>query len=98
MEHCDLVIVVFACDTVEKYKRQIETINSTWGKKCETYQNVKILFFLGEEKTQNFTDTDNCKYINLEGVKNDYMSASYKQFLGMKHVYENYTQLCKQLY
>ena len=30
------------------------------------------------------------KYINLQGVKNDYLSASYKQFLGMKYIYENY--------
>lgn len=90
MESCDLVILVFACYTVEKYKNQIETINLTWGKKCETYKNIKLLYFLGEEKRATFEDTDTIKYINLPGVTNDYLSASYKQFLGMKYIYEHY--------
>ena len=90
MENCDLVILVYACYTVEKYKQQIICINNTWGKKCETYKNIKILYFLGEEKIDEFEDTDTIKYINLPGVKNDYLSASYKQFLGLKYVYENY--------
>jgi hypothetical protein len=91
MEDCDLIILVYACYTVEKYKNQIEVINSTWGKKCETYKNIKILYFLGEEKITGFNDTDCIKYINLPKVNNDYLSASYKQFLGMKYIYENYT-------
>jgi len=45
MEHCDLVIVVFACDTVEKYKRQIETINSTWGKNARHIKMSKFYIF-----------------------------------------------------
>jgi len=90
METYDLIILVFACYTVEKYKTQIETINQTWGKKCETYKNIKVLYFIGEEKINNFSDTDTIKYINLPGVKNDYLSASYKQFLGMKYIYENF--------
>ena len=90
MESCDLIILVFACYTIEHYRNQIEIINTTWGAKCETYKNIKILYFLGEEKVTGFNDTDCIKYINLDGVKNDYLSASYKQFLGMKYIYENY--------
>jgi len=90
MENCDLIILVFACYTIEHYRNQIEIINTTWGSKCETYKNIKILYFLGEEKINGFNDTDLYKYINLVGVKNDYISASYKQFLGMKYIYENY--------
>jgi hypothetical protein len=90
MEELDLIILVYACYTLEKYRDQIETINSTWGKKCESFKNVKILYFLGEEKIDGFHDTDGIKYINLAGVKDDYLSASYKQFLGMKYIYENY--------
>jgi hypothetical protein len=86
----DLIILIFACDTIEKYKNQIETITLTWGKKAEEYNNILILYFLGEEKTNYFKDSNNIKYINLEGVSNDYLSASYKQFLGMKYIYENY--------
>ena len=90
MEEYDLIILVYACYTEDKYKHQIETINSTWGKKCETYKNIKILYFLGEEKISGFDDTECIKYINLDGVKNDYLSSSYKQFLGLKYIYENY--------
>ena len=90
MENCDLIVLVYACYTVSKYKKQIEIMNSTWVKKCETYKNIKVLYFLGEEKIHGFNDTDCIKYINLFGVKNDYLSASYKQFLGMKYIYENY--------
>jgi hypothetical protein len=42
MEECDLIILVYACYTDNTYKNQIENINSTWGKKCETYKNIKI--------------------------------------------------------
>jgi hypothetical protein len=90
MEECDLLILVYGCYTIEKYKQQIETINATWGKKCEMYKNVKILYVLGEEKRDYFNDTELVKYINVVGVNDDYLSASYKQFLGMKYVYENY--------
>ena len=86
----DLIILVFACYKIEKYKKQIEIINETWGKKCEIYKNIKLIYFLGEEKLDIFNDTESIKYINLVGVKDDYLSASYKQFLGMKYIYENY--------
>jgi hypothetical protein len=91
MERCDLVILLFACYTDDKYRRQIETINRTWGKICESYSNIRVLYFLGEEKMIGFQDTDTIKYINLKGVQNDYESASYKQFLGLKYIYEKYT-------
>lgn len=90
MEEQNLIILVYACYTIEKYREQIQNINDTWGKKCETYKNIKLLYFLGEQKISGFNDTDCIKYINLSGVKDDYLSASYKQFLGMKYVYENY--------
>jgi hypothetical protein len=90
IEKCDLIIVVYACYTIEKYREQIKTINETWGKKCQSYNEIKLLYFLGEQTVSGFEDTDCIKYINLPGVKDDYLSASYKQFLGMKYVYENY--------
>ena len=90
MEDYDLIILVYACYTLDKYKKQIEIINSTWGKKCEAFKNIKIVYFLGEETEPGFNDTNYINYVNLVGVKNDYLSASYKQFLGMKYIYENY--------
>lgn len=81
-----LVINIFACATIEKYKKEILKINETWGKRCEEL-GVKILFFLGQEKTDLIDDT---KYIYLENVDNSYSSAAYKQSLGYKYIYENY--------
>ena len=60
------------------------------GKKCETYKNIKLLYILGEQKLAGFHNTECIKYINLPGVKDDYLSASYKQFLGLKYVHEKY--------
>jgi hypothetical protein len=82
-----LIINIFACATVEKYKNEILKINETWGKVAEEL-GVKVIFFLGEEETDLKDDT---KYVYLKGVKNDYNSASYKQNLGLKYIYENYS-------
>jgi hypothetical protein len=83
----DLIFCVFGCPTVEAYKKQILKINETWGKDVNNYSNIKLLFFFGEEKTDLLDDE---KYIYLNGVKNDYMSASYKQNLGLKYIHEHY--------
>ena len=82
----DLVICVYGCDTIVKYKKEILKIQETWGRKAAAYESVKVLFFLGEESTDLMGD----QYVHIEGVKNDYQSASYKQFYGLKYIYENY--------
>lgn len=79
----DLVICVFGCDTIDKYKDQILKINETWGKQAGLHANVQLLFFLGEEVV-----LEGPQYIHLKGVTNDYKSCSYKQFLGLKYIYE----------
>jgi len=80
-----LVICIFACATIKKYKDEILKINETWGQRAEE-KGVKVLFFLGEE----LTDLTGDKYIYLKGIKNDYNSAADKQNLGLKYIYENY--------
>ena len=90
MNSYDLIILIFACYTKDKYKEEINTINNTWAKKSQEYSNIKILYFLEEEHNPEFYNNNNIDYINLPGVKNDYLSASYKQFLGMKYISENY--------
>ena len=80
-----IIIAIYGCVTEHKYKEQIIKINNTWGK--QTNENVKIIFFLGEQPSNDFTgDT----YVYLPNVNNDYLSASYKQNLGLKYIYENY--------
>ena len=81
-----IIINIFSCATIEKYKQEILKINETWGKKAEE-NGIKILFFLGEKKTDLINEN---KYIYLKGIKNDVKSAAYKQNLGLKYIYENY--------
>lgn len=86
MKNMDLVICVFACDTIERYKQQIIKINDTWGKVANSHPNIELLFFLGEATT----DITGLNYIHLQDVQNDNVSALYKQMFGLKYIYENY--------
>ncbi len=85
-EQCTILFCVFACATHPKYKAEICKIEETWGKRAKA-KGIKVLYFLGEEQT-DLLDPE--KYIYLKGVKNDYMSASDKQNLGLKYIYERY--------
>ena len=80
-----LIINIFACPTIDKYKKEILKINSTWGVRAKE-KGVKLLFMFGEENTDLIDD----KYVYLKNVKNDYESASHKQNLGLKYIYDNY--------
>ena len=82
----DLIICVYACDTIEKYKNQILKMNETYVRLLDQYKNIKLVYFLGEEKT----DLQGDQYVNLPNVNNDYLSASYKQFLGLKYIFDNF--------
>ena len=84
--NCDLIVCVFACATIQKYKDEILKIEETWGKRAAE-KGVKVLYFLGEEPTDLI---DNEKYIYLKNVENDVASAAHKQNLGLKYIYENY--------
>lgn len=86
MEDYDLVICVYACDTIPKYKNQLLKMIEIYSDMLKDFPNIIILYFLGEE----MTDLVGEQYIHLSGVKNDYLSASYKQFLGLKYIYEHY--------
>jgi hypothetical protein len=79
----NIAVCVFSCITIEKYRLQVDKINETWGAKARETPNVKVFFFLGEERVPE-------EYVYLSGVKNDYMSSSYKQNLGIKHIHEHY--------
>lgn len=80
----DLVICIYACHTIQKYKDQILKINETWF----NYSNkVTILYFLGGKPSNEFIDH---QYIYNKDLENDYISASYKQYYSMKYVYEKY--------
>jgi hypothetical protein len=80
----DLIVCVYACNTIPKYNDQIKKIQSTWGSSIDETK-VKILFFVGED---NYDTNDNI--INLKNIENDYLSASYKQWYGLEYIYKNY--------
>jgi len=82
----DICICIFGCVTIEKYRKQIDLVNNTWGKWCMNNNNVKILYFLGEEQIRHYTDE---QYVYLPNVDNSYLSASHKQYLGLKYIHEN---------
>jgi hypothetical protein len=81
----DLIICVFGCDTIEKYRNQILKIEETYGKLIKSLNNCKILYFLGKTEVLHGE-----QFIHLENIDDDYMSASYKQWYGIKYIYENY--------
>ena len=79
-----LIIGVYGCDTDNKYKNQILKIEETWGLVAKE-NNIPLLFLLGEDKILTGD-----QYIHLDGVKNDYLSASFKQNLGIKYIHDNF--------
>lgn len=81
----DIIFLIFGCDTKYKYRNQIIKLEETWGKKAREYNNIKLLFFLGEREVLKGPE-----YIHLPNVENDYLSASYKQWYGIKYIYEKY--------
>ena len=92
----NIIFCIFGCDTIDGYKKEILKIKETWGKATQlptdkppegatASDSNHLLFFLGEEGP--FTGDE---YIHLENVENDYLSASYKQYGGLKYIYENY--------
>lgn len=80
-----LIICIFGCVTIDKYRNQIKKIKETYEKYCN--KDVKMLFFLGENKYANYHE-DN--FIYLPNIGDDYISASYKQQLGLKYIHDNY--------
>ena len=81
----DLIIIVYACDTIDKYKHQIHKIEDTYEKIINKYDNIKILYFLSENGPLKGT-----KFIRLDNVDDSYFSATLKQWYGLKYVYENF--------
>jgi hypothetical protein len=80
----NIVICVFACATIEKYKLELMKVIDTWGQHAKE-RNVKVIYFLGEEQTE----LKGNEFVYLQGVDNTYESASVKQNLGLKYIDEH---------
>jgi hypothetical protein len=81
-----IAICLFACATVPRYLEEIRGIQKTWAKRAYE-RGVQVFFFLGEEPVENLDDGAGAKYVFLQGVKNDYESASHKQNLGIQYLF-----------
>jgi hypothetical protein len=106
-EKYPLVICVYACATVDKYRDQIRNIWDTWGKLCNVpsdTENIEgipdniVQMVRGKIKMVFFLGEEPTtpefvgdEYVYLPGVQNDYLSASYKQNAGMKWLHYNYS-------
>jgi hypothetical protein len=82
----DIIICIYACHTIEKYKNQIKKINETWKRDCDI-NNITLLYFLGGEPSPEFIGNH---YVYNSNIQNDYLSASYKQWYGLQYIYETY--------
>ncbi|MDC0141998.1 fringe family glycosyltransferase [bacterium] len=83
----DLIIVVYGCDSIIKYKNQILKIKETYEKTINKFENIKILYFLGNKDVDSL-EGENLIHIKL--LEDNYFSASYKQWFGLNYVYRNF--------
>jgi hypothetical protein len=83
-----IVICVFACIIHPFYCHQVLKIQETWGRQCEDIYNIPVYYFVGEDRMDGIDTILRYPHriIYLQGVKNDYLSASYKQNLGIKYI------------
>lgn len=71
----------------ERYQMQIKGCCETWVEKCKEL-DIPVYFFCGSIKSDN-EEVEPSEVIHLEGVLDDVMSATDKQWLGLKWMYEN---------
>jgi hypothetical protein len=80
----ELIVGVMSCCSKPKYQDQIDGCKKTWVKECEK-NNIPVYFFSGEEECKC---VDKSMIVHLKGVKNDFKSSTYKQWYGLKHMYQ----------
>lgn len=77
-----LAIGIMATAINKKYQDQIEACIRTWIKDCENFGVA--YYFLG-----GYLPYDVPNYINLPGVQEDYYSATWKQYHGLRYMLQN---------
>ena len=83
-----LSIGVMGCTTIPKYFQEVKSILNTWVPEC--WENgIPVYLFVGEKIAEEEKLLNTQYIIHLEGVGDDYNSASEKQWLGYKYLYDN---------
>jgi hypothetical protein len=86
-----LVFCIFGCDTKPKYRDQILKIEATYAQlPPDVAVQVKFLYFLSSSNTP--LTLRGPQFVHLPNVADDYMSASDKQFHGLRYVSEHYPE------
>lgn len=85
---CKLCILVFGCAIVDKYKEEIDGIINTWGTNCDELE-VPYFIFVGKN-IDEYKDNKHIVSLESKGVIDDYISASFKQYLGIQWILSKY--------
>jgi len=80
----DLIILIFGCLSKSKYFEELKVIEETWSKETHTF-NIKFKVFVGNEPYNNNFNFSNLEIIPLN-TKDDYYSATIKQYQGLRHL------------
>ena len=94
-----IAICTFGCLSIPKYAEEILVIQQTWGKRAKE-KGIIHYFFLGESdafsdipQPEEFAASTSNGFVFLKDVGNDYASASHKQNLGLKFIYEHHPEV-----
>ena len=80
-------IGVMTCASKDIYRQELVACNNTWGKHCEEW-DIPVYFFSGDRK-YGVSKIENPRLIYLDDVGDDYLSATDKQWLGLKYMFDN---------
>jgi len=75
-------ICILSCSTIHKYAEQMRTVEATWAQDCKR-RGVRYYYFCGEDRSDIISLPE---MVLLDGVHNDYLSASFKQWHGLEYV------------
>ena len=77
-----------ACTTIPKYVNEIKSVLETWYPECWAI-DIPVYFFTGEQVSDDEKSLNTSHIVHLKGVDDSYDSASLKQWLGYKYLYDN---------
>ena len=75
-------IGILSCSTFPGYAEQMRNVEATWAKDCKRC-GVRYYYLCGESKSDLISLPE---MVLLDGVGNDYLSATNKQWRGLEHI------------
>lgn len=78
-----------SCTTLDHYFQEIKSVTGTWYPDCWNL-DIPVYFFTGEKIANNEKSLKTDHIIHLKDVDDSYNSASLKQWLGLKYLYDTH--------